>query len=80
MELAHEVEAATIGCGRFGMFCSRVLAFAAGGCGTRKPPTAMNGGAPPVAPCQFGAAALPVPGQLWHELQSTEPETLVKVL
>ena len=34
----------------------------------------------PAAPSQLGAAAEPVPGQEWHELQSCDPEAAVNVL
>ena len=50
------------------------VVVAAGGFGIRNPPTAMYCGDAP-APSQLGLAAVPVPGQEWHELQSCDPET-----
>ena len=60
------------GCGKPAM-PSCVVALDAGGRETAKPPTEIVGGAPPPAPSQLGAAAVPVPGSEWHELQSVVP-------
>jgi hypothetical protein len=47
----------------------------AGGFGIVKPPTVMSAGAP--APRQLGVLTVPVPGQVWQELQSSLPGAAV---
>jgi hypothetical protein len=52
----------------------------AGGRLTEKPPTEIVVGAVPVAPNQLGLVALPVPGYVWHMLQSVLPDVFENAL